>query len=913
MFPIPHAPVASNPYKRHYAETEPAASGKRTRAQTHPEPASDPQSLPDDWLFNLLSEVTTKRHVIPQNLGQWLTGAAGFDDVMECLTEADVLQFTVASVLHRVAVMKFYNSRMKPRLPFQPDPLPLRDPSDPSAQWTIVEVSLRSNMDRFVPGKLHRAKLRRHEPDQSSPYGTSIQPSRPLFGPKWKISHFGNRFSLFATYHAWLMRIGNEYNHPVYLYRDPRNRLDRYVPTDGRGLEYLSQLLIHPPLTKRIRNEPDMSVAKAVDFRAGKGQEICAAFEGGTLSENEKEMLKNPLFAEHVECGRIEMSAVWNLAQNEMNLFYCLSLLPLFRSGTLQLSDVSLMSAPAIRLLHDPRLVRLFCTGILDAEQLKSLTPTQYRSLAIFYQPLMQRYLNPQRVLDLQEEQTACLRKAGLLGDLSRGRIALSTAMLRAQRENQNPLIAESTPGDLPVKIRKRKFQPVSGLREACSFSSSSSSSSSSSWPSSSSSWSVSPFSSSSSRRPLVSMRKSDSPDRLSTLTSGAIRREPAQRPKAGTMALTNLLVLMRKWPVDALVCSFYDALESEDVQWIAAYQRVSQFLPNVQQIAMPDFEESSSSSSSSSPFTSIESILKSSLTGRSPSSFTGPVHQTTQPVEDVDVPLSEVALLLGQMPPKAVLAAIYSDGDAGNTDFVRQFGQIMHLMSLEKIIGFLNVKENGKDTFNSQLEGLYSDESKAVASAFNQIFIDLARHLNDTDYLRLATLFLDNEIGAMLGDAISQNCPKIISQCGEIWSLVQTKCEITGQPVKKYLDAALSSITSDFNSRNGEEGHCGTGREMSAAAFGSFLVTMRLEKDETFLKLWTNNLFNEEVDFDSTYQNLLGELGDDFGAIWHALFSACRQSDYGSMGALVLSHALGAEAAVDVDEASDVDEAGSP
>ncbi len=418
MFSIPAVP---NPHKRHYEQTT------RTMAKTELPAMEQPASEPASSNFRLLDSLPTKRA----------------EEMLEWLIETDMLLLMRASQKHRQAVLKFYESRMKPRRLFwhsEPNGLSYPD----SIKWSIITGSLQIEPAGCLNGRMdwarYTAKLRPLGPGLSwpghswpGPVNSSENSTRPLNGPEWEIDTLQKCTSDGETiYSATLVPTGPKANHPAYLYRNPMNRLDRYIPTDRAGLEYLAAKKIHDPLTRRIGQVQGLSVAKAEEFIALQQQLIAKEMAGHTLSPAQREALKNPLFAEHVECGRIDLPKALELAENEINLFYCVSLLPLFRSGAIKLSEVSRMSEAGIRVLHDPRLVQLFHKGVLSKAQLMSLTQTQFQSISILYRSLLTRQVSSQTALAWSAAQLAEFHKAGVVEWLATGAMIPDCGAVRA-------------------------------------------------------------------------------------------------------------------------------------------------------------------------------------------------------------------------------------------------------------------------------------------------------------------------------------------------------------------------------------------------------------------------------------------------------------------------------------------------
>jgi hypothetical protein len=276
-------------------------------------------------------------------------------------------------------------------------------------------------------------------------------------------------------------------------------------------------------------------------------------------------------------------------------------------------------------------------------------------------------------------------------------------------------------------------------------------------------------------------------------------------------------------------------------------------------------------------------------------------VRHKERSTEEAGVAATDVALLLSRMPSAIVRNLIFADGWGGNADWVSRFGKIIHLMPVEKITEFLNTQQEYQDSpdelFNMFGDGLTGKKPQAVAVAFNQIFIDLAGHVDAENYLKLAEMFLDNLLGFMVSWSWRCECPAIIDQCREIWSLVQSRCELTGDTVDRYRDLAVEILLEAPAWGHGFSGVNGTEDENTMAAFASLLVAMGLTDNEDFLKVWTDATFSEPTvlnRFDQEDRENWRRVGL---ATCHAIFTPLRESEYGSVARRYMSMALGKSA----------------
>ena len=228
--------------------------------------------------------------------------------------------------------------------------------------------------------------------------------------------------------------------------------------------------------------------------------------------------------------------------------------------------------------------------------------------------------------------------------------------------------------------------------------------------------------------------------------------------------------------------------------------------------------------------------------------------------------------------------------------------------MPLKKILDFLDNEEMIDGTpeiiFDRLEDGLVDQSAQDVAQAFNQIYINLAEHLNDEDYLQVASLFLNQLLGFMVAWSFSQSCSTIMDQCREIWSLVLAKCELSSQSVEKYRTAAAETMLTEDNWSRAFFSETGATRdEETMVSFASLLFEMGLVDNQDFLKLWTDNNFDVEPDFDSAYRHYRSQLGFQGLVACHALFSPVRHSEYGERAHRFVSRAITKEAEGFVEE----------
>ena len=222
--------------------------------------------------------------------------------------------------------------------------------------------------------------------------------------------------------------IKTRYFCPAYWYhRHPGQRFEQYLPTDHPGMSYLHRLGIEYPLTERIKNER-LSVEGALSFVAAQRRSLDSALSSETLTQQQKSFLRNGLFREHLLTGHLSMEAALRLAQNEMTLFYSLTLRPFFRAGYLEPLDLEKISAAGFQLLHDPCLAQLILKQRLSKDQLLNLTDNQLTALRICLPSLLDTStrLATHEALALTETQIDLLCSSGMADEIYLKRATLS-------------------------------------------------------------------------------------------------------------------------------------------------------------------------------------------------------------------------------------------------------------------------------------------------------------------------------------------------------------------------------------------------------------------------------------------------------------------------------------------------------
>lgn len=89
------------------------------------------------------------------------------------------------------------------------------------------------------------------------------------------------------------------------LFRSPQNRLDRYVPFDKIGLNYLKSIGIRNNLTIQSIKNGEMSIQEALDIRNTILQDIAVMLNNPNLSFDERSALESLGVREYVASGLI--------------------------------------------------------------------------------------------------------------------------------------------------------------------------------------------------------------------------------------------------------------------------------------------------------------------------------------------------------------------------------------------------------------------------------------------------------------------------------------------------------------------------------------------------------------------------------------------------------------------------------
>lgn len=207
--------------------------------------------------------------------------------------------------------------------------------------------------------------------------------------------------------------------------------------------------------------------------------------------------------------------------------------------------------------------------------------------------------------------------------------------------------------------------------------------------------------------------------------------------------------------------------------------------------------------------------------------------------VSSVGVPY-ELRSLLAK--PAAVAmreALLCADGRVKHhVEWIRAFGKIVHHLPPDTIIRYMDSSSQGQRcAFTELTNGLMTRGADQCVSAYLQIYINLAQHLNSADYLKVVQPFLSDVFGELVVDAINADLPECIDQCCRIWALVRAKCAISGASIEPLQALVMPLLIQQFrvfefvNIRILDKG--------VHRSFGRLLVVMDLLEHEVFFNAW--------------------------------------------------------------------------
>jgi len=516
----------------------------------------------------------------------------------------------------------------------------------------------------------------------------------------------------------------------AFYYRCPAQRRDRYVPTDDAGLRYLAASGICRPLASRIA-KGDLSIAKAHQSIVTNRHALDDALAGQKLSPQQKKFLCNNYFRKHILDGRCSVEDALALADENMNLFYSLTLRRLFVCGYLDPTDLVKISPAGFKLLHDTRLVRLFIEGPLFKHQVLNLTDTQLKALSICYAWLMSKRLAVREALALTRTQIDLLRITGIADEVYFRRMTLSYALRLST--------AKSDLSDQKSRVA---------------------------WPSSCSRSSSSMYSSSMSTGSTSSC--SSSSFGMSSFDSGIALRRTLQ-PGTDT---------------------------------VSGYPMVIAVLQD-----LPSTVDTSSWMCDNEP----------------------------------KIP-SRTPITIGRMlatPLRKIL-----DGDAvcpvDAIRLLRAYGELIHHLRVDDMIQFLDTSDDSSPSIFSEFnDGMRSAGGRELSSAYIQMVINGAGRLGSADCLRVLRPFLTNVFGLMVAEAFWLGCNEVISQCSVVWSLVRSRCAMTGDDLAEFRELAIPLLVE-------EEWPIATGNGLGE--FGRLLFAMDLLDNDTVCEWWSSEWTVEEI-----------------------------------------------------------------
>ena len=189
----------------------------------------------------------------------------------------------------------------------------------------------------------------------------------------------------------------------------------------------------------------------------------------------------------------------------------------------------------------------------------------------------------------------------------------------------------------------------------------------------------------------------------------------------------------------------------------------------------------------------------------------------------DSTLDLSDIRSLVARTPKKAISAAI----DDSDHEWITSFGKTLHLLPVDTIIRYLDAEQCG--ALGGMEEGVQS-LGDDCACAYLQIYIELAQHLNSTDYLRVVEPLLASIFGFLINDSycFGADYLTIFDQCCKVWTLIRTKCLISGQSIEPLLATVWTELT---------RGQLGSTISRQSgpfwASFGRLIVVMDLLESE--------------------------------------------------------------------------------
>jgi len=175
----------------------------------------------------------------------------------------------------------------------------------------------------------------------------------------------------------------------------------------------------------------------------------------------------------------------------------------------------------------------------------------------------------------------------------------------------------------------------------------------------------------------------------------------------------------------------------------------------------------------------------------------------------------------------------------------VRAFGDLIHHLRVDDLIRFLDTSGNeSRSAFAEFNDGMRSAGGKAISSAYLQLVINSAANRNSADFLRIAQPFLRDVFGLMVAEGAWLDSEEVVAKCSIIWSLVRSRCALTGASLESFRDMALPLL--------GEESRelgCSDRTAKGLRAYGILLQAMDLVGNEDFCNESFDAWSTEELD----------------------------------------------------------------
>ena len=170
-------------------------------------------------------------------------------------------------------------------------------------------------------------------------------------------------------------------------------------------------------------------------------------------------------------------------------------------------------------------------------------------------------------------------------------------------------------------------------------------------------------------------------------------------------------------------------------------------------------------------------------------------------------------------------------------------YGEMIHRLRVKDIIRFLDTSTKTEcSVFSDFSDGLQSVGGQEMAIAYMQLYINLAEHLTSADFLDVIQPFLSNVFGFFVSDGISFGYDRVLKKCHLIWSLVRSRCAITGTDL-----LAMRSLAMPLLMESGWGSIEINWTQRSLIAFGRLLCGMDLLDNEAFFDIWSSDFEVED------------------------------------------------------------------